>query len=464
MQVQKHIEEIESTVLGTVLAYPLTWTTVQRTVTPEMFRGLAGREVAPKLWRFFVESGAERFSLSLFAAKELVSPDLLQRLVVRCDIQSIDLAADLLAAHYRNDCFWDLIDELARDKDKFKDWQAANGVFEDRRKVLFAEASTDTTLAQDFADFMEGLKAGMKGDLRNAGITTGFKHFDAETGGWWPGDQVILGARPGMGKTRYALLNAIKAAQDGKHVAFFSKELTKRQILATAASYFSGLPVKHFRNFDLDDADFDHVLKAASPLKDLNIKIYDRIPDANYVIAKAREQKFSSGLDIFFVDYVQQFRKGGDGNRAEELDEIAYGFKDLAKDIDAVSFLLSQLSRAVDARVDKRPKDSDLRESGGLEASADSILFLYNPAKYFPDSTEPFEVIFSKNRFGVPMIYKMELSENGFLLTQEEKEAERLWWENLSKQAKTEAPAQAPPRIESQVKPAKIDDDDDIPF
>lgn len=474
------INGLERTVLGTLLAYPKTWGIAQRYLSPAVFRTAVGRDVAGDLWRYLGEVGPGAFSLVVFGARCKVPVSDLESLIGGCDIEVMEQACELLAEMYKEERFWESVGGLVSGRDRFANWSEAAAVIDRERADLLSLSGGGSSLADDVDKFLEDVLKGMEGGRDELVVTTGWDDIDDFFGGWMPGDQVVIGARPGMGKTRYVLQNIIRAARKGKRCALFSKELTKWQIIATAASYFSGLPVKDIRTFKLGALKYSHLVRAAEVLKGLPIVIYDRIPGPEFILSKAREEKYANGLDLFAVDYLQLLFPGGgsEDSRANELAKISAGFKGLAKELDAVSILLSQLSRAVDARTDKRPLDSDLRDSGGIEADADFTTYLYNPVKYYPDSEEPFEVIFRKTRFGVSETFFRRMSANGFLLTEEEKAEEEAmraknWygeddWKGYVKPGDLVAnPGEAAPAAaggNGSIKPSQFNDDTDIPF
>lgn len=471
-------EALEASVLGTLLAAPNAFGPIQGIVGPAMFAGVVGREVAPAFWDYLAEVGPDRVSLPMFCSKYKISPEVISDLVLRCDLTMVEDAARLLADQHFNRSFKSLLVRGIADWGNFDGWQ---GVFhwldESRRKLLaFAEPAED--MGTSISAYVAKLRAGMEGGVVCTGVTTGFSEIDEHTGGFQPGDQIVIGARPGMGKTRTALVIALQAAKQGKRVTFFSKELSREQIIATALSYLSGVPVGALRSPNkLHPDDLAFVEKAAEQLAALPFVIEDRIPNSEFILSKARELKYSQGLDLFVVDYVQLMyssRTQKNETRTNELGRISASFKSLAKDLDCVSILLSQLGRQVDGRVDKRPNDGDLRDSGSLEADADMTLFLYNPRHYYPENTDPYEIILSKARFGTSRIFEMQLSAVGFLISDEEKQAEEAYWNSLNKSREAGAlpspdPSEFVPNPGARdsviVKyPAQINDDDDVPF
>lgn len=472
-------ESLEASVLGTLLAAPTAWSAVQSIIGPGMFAGAVGREVAPALWDHIAQVGPDRVSLPIFCSTYQIPTQVVSDLVLRCDLSMLEDAAALLAEQHFNRSFRSLLVRGVAEWEKFDGWQDVFRWLDESRRDLLSYASPVESMADAISGYVARLRAGMEGGVVCTGVTSGFEVIDEHTGGYQPGDQIVVGARPGMGKTRFALVGCLQAAMQGKRVKFFSKELTRDQIIATALSYFSGVPVGALRTPDkLHPDDLALVEKAAAKLEALPFTVEDRIPNSEFILSKCREAKYSEGLDMFVVDYVQLLysaRTQKNETRTNELARISASFKSLDKDLNCVSVILSQLGRQVDSRADKRPNDGDLRDSGSLEADADMTLFLYNPTHYYPNSEEPYEVILSKARFGTSKIFEMELSATGFIMTEAEKEQEAAYWRALSQSREAQLPQPQPnpsefvPNPGSReavlVKyPAQFNDDDEVPF
>ncbi len=255
---------------------------------------------------------------------------------------------------------------------------------------------------QDTFDFVEALM-NRGGEL--TGLPTGFPDLDKLTGGLQPGELVILAARPSMGKTALALNVARNAAVDhGRKVAVFSLEMTTRslvlRLLASEARIDSGA----FRSGYLSVNDHQRLVNAAGRLAHADLWIDDS--GAATVLemkAKARRLKAERGLDLVVVDYLQLAHGDARAERREqEISEISRGLKGLSKELNIPVLALSQLNRSPEARSDKRPMLSDLRESGAIEQDADLIAFIYRDAVYNKDSDDEdvAELIIAKQRNG----------------------------------------------------------------
>ncbi len=241
------------------------------------------------------------------------------------------------------------------------------------------------------------------------GVTTGFDGLDKLTNGWQSSDLIIIAARPGMGKTAFTLSLAKNAAEDGQGVAFFSLEMSGKQLTSRLISMDSQLDSSKLRSGKLDDADWPILQKSVETLSELPIFI-DDTPAINIfeLRAKVRRLKQKHNIQLVVIDYLQLMSAGPKskgGNREQEISMISRSLKGLAKEMDVPVIALSQLSRAVESRSgDKRPMLSDLRESGAIEQDADIVTFIYRPGYYGFTEDDPAgnlaEIIIAKHRNG----------------------------------------------------------------
>ena len=238
-----------------------------------------------------------------------------------------------------------------------------------------------------------------------AGISTGLIDLDKKLGGLHPSDLLILAGRPSMGKTSLATniaFNVAKAykrgrlpdgsegAVEGGVVGFFSLEMSAEQLAARILSEASEVPSEQIRRGDMTEAEFRRFVEAAKSLESCPLYIDDTPAQAiSAVAARARRLKRTHGLDVLIVDYLQLLKGTGKGeNRVNEVSEITQGLKAIAKELNIPVIALSQLSRAVESREDKRPQLSDLRESGSIEQDADVVMFVYRD-EYYKEREKP---------------------------------------------------------------------------
>ncbi len=246
------------------------------------------------------------------------------------------------------------------------------------------------------------------------GITSGFGDLDKVTTGFYGGDMVIVGARPSMGKTSLALDFALAAARENKGaVAIFSLEMSGMQLVRRMVSMVSGVSGHVLKNPNLGMDVYKKLADACDNLYSLPIHIDDASDVTPLEMrGKCRRLKAEGGLALVLVDYLQLMRGSKrTENRTQEISDIARGIKAMAKELDVPVIALSQLNRGVEAREDKRPVLSDIRESGSIEAEADLVMLLYRDAyykakeaakevDYNPDNVEEAEIIIAKHRNG----------------------------------------------------------------
>ncbi|WP_299768510.1 replicative DNA helicase [uncultured Tateyamaria sp.] len=236
-----------------------------------------------------------------------------------------------------------------------------------------------------------------------AGISTGLIDMDKKLGGLHQSDLLILAGRPSMGKTSLATniaFNIAKAykkglkpdgaegAIEGGVVGFYSLEMSAEQLAARILSEAAEVPSENIRRGDMTEAEFRRFVDAAKQLEACPLYIDDTaaIPIAQ-LSARARRLKRTHGLDVLIVDYLQLVR-GVSENRVQEIGEISMGLKAIAKELNIPVIALSQLSRQVENREDKRPQLSDLRESGSIEQDADVVMFVFRE-EYYKEREKP---------------------------------------------------------------------------
>lgn len=237
-----------------------------------------------------------------------------------------------------------------------------------------------------------------------SGVTSGFSHLDNITSGFQKSDLIIVAGRPGMGKTSFALSVLLNASQAGFNCAIFSLEMSSEQLVTRLISSVSKISQKTLKTGKLTADDVDKHVKAIELLSQLPIYL-DDTPSitVNQIKAKCRKLYNNNKLDIIFIDYLQIMGFNKNNNvREQQISEISRGLKNLAKEFNVPVIALAQVSRTVEKAENKRPKLSDLRESGAIEQDADIIIFLYRDIYYFQDSAlkDTAEIIIEKHRNG----------------------------------------------------------------
>jgi replicative DNA helicase len=241
------------------------------------------------------------------------------------------------------------------------------------------------------------------------GVPSGFVDLDRKTAGLQPGDLIIVAGRPSMGKTAFALNIAEHVALHpsvGLPVAIFSMEMSATQLAMRMLSSMARVDQTKLRTGRLDNEEWANLTDAIGKLNEARIHVDETAAlNALELRARARRMKREYGkLGLVVVDYLQLMSASSQGeNRATEISEISRSLKALAKELDVPVIALSQLSRAVEQRNDRRPLMSDLRESGAIEQDADVILFIFREEVYAPEKEEArgrAEVIIGKQRNG----------------------------------------------------------------
>jgi replicative DNA helicase len=256
---------------------------------------------------------------------------------------------------------------------------------------------------------LEALEIRIQNEGEITGISSGFKDLDRITGGWQNSDLIIVAARPGMGKTALALNWALNAAKHkNASVAIFTLEMSRNQLMERLLSAEGRIDSTSLRKGSLSEEDQDRLMQAARLIHNDASKIrIDETPGITLseIRSRCKRLKKEGALDIIIIDYLQLMsgseiaRKQG---REREISEISIGLKGLAKELKVPIIAAAQLNRGPDSRPDKRPKISDLRESGSMEQDADQILFIYRDDYYNPNSelAGKAEIIIAKNRHG----------------------------------------------------------------
>lgn len=236
------------------------------------------------------------------------------------------------------------------------------------------------------------------------GVPTGLHDLDAITNGFQRSDLILLAARPSMGKTALAINMALGAAKRGKCVAVFSLEMSKSQLGNRMLSLETGINSQRLNTGKLNGDEIQDLMAATTRLEDLKLYIDDTAGLSLIEMrSKVRRLKHESGIDLVVLDYLQLMQGTRTENRQQEISEISRNLKSMARELDVPILALSQLSRNVEMRAEKKPQLSDLRESGSLEQDADIVMFLYRNEYYNRDDAESqniAEVIFAKNRNG----------------------------------------------------------------
>lgn len=257
--------------------------------------------------------------------------------------------------------------------------------------------------SQDFEDFIDHLKQSKANPQGSVGLLTGLLDLDSITSGWQKQDLIVCGGRTSMGKSAFALANVINLARNGQKCLYFSLEMSKRQVYARLAASAYGMPLSLFRGGLITDKSIEKLEEREAWWN--NVMVDDtRAVSADYIAERMWEIKQQYGLDFVVVDYLQDIKETGEttDNQGSALARICRKLRKAAQECDVPVMGMSQVSRDVEKRTDKRPNNSDLSGSTGIETSADVILLLYRDEYYNAGTKEPniIEAIITKHRNG----------------------------------------------------------------
>ena len=281
-------------------------------------------------------------------------------------------------------------------------------ILEDAQKKVFELAETGNSeeyvpIRQVVLNALDVIERASKTKGTVTGIPTGFIDLDYKLSGLQRSDLVLIAARPSMGKTAFVLNIAFR---QNLAVAIFSLEMSKEQLVNRLFSLESHVDAQILRTGNLSDTDWEKLIEGAGTIGSSRMIIDDTSGiTISEMRSKCRKYKLEMGLDLVIIDYLQ-LMSGSNSRRNEsrqqEISEISRSLKGLARELNVPVIALSQLSRAVEQRTDKRPMLSDLRESGAIEQDADVCMFIYRDDYYNPDTEDKniAEIIIAKQRNG----------------------------------------------------------------
>lgn len=308
-------------------------------------------------------------------------------------------------------------------KQCYDDTDPTPDILADTEKKIFDLLKTGnnysyTPIDQIAMDVYERIQKASQSKDHVTGVPSGFTDLDNMTTGFQPSDYVLIAARPSMGKTAL-VLNILEhvAIKKNRPTVIFSLEMGKEQLVNRLFAMDSGIDAQALRSGNLADSDWGRLLETTERVGQSNIIIED-VPGITVaeMRSRCRKIKLERGLDLVIIDYLQLMSGGGrhSDNRQQEVSDISRALKNMARELECPVITLSQLSRAVESRPDKRPMLSDLRESGAIEQDADIVMFIYRDEYYNKDSEKKgeAELIVAKQRNGplgtVDLLWKPE--------------------------------------------------------
>lgn len=280
--------------------------------------------------------------------------------------------------------------------------QAEKNVFQ----LIQGQGGDELTPIRDIVmDALTRVERAAKNKGNVTGIPTGFVYLDSKMAGLQPSDLILIAARPSMGKTAFALnIAQYVALKQHMSVGIFSLEMSKEQLVNRLFALEGGIDAQKLRVGDLAPDDWERLLESSGAIGRSRIMI-DDTPGITIqeMRSKCRKMKLEQGLDLVIIDYLQLMESSGRvESQQQKISEISRSLKGLARELNVPVIALSQLNRALEARPDKRPMLSDLRDSGAIEQDADVVMFIYRDDYYNKDSEAKnvAEIIIAKQRNG----------------------------------------------------------------
>ncbi len=414
----------EQALLGAILSNNLAYEKVEEFLEPEFFSSKINKIIFESIKKLISNehvADLNTVKVQLDGNEEFIKNGGLSYLVKLCEntvsIINSKQYGELIYDLYLRRKLIDVGTNLINDSYHTSDENKSINLIEKTEQNLFnlVQNNDVTSGPRDFEDIIEKTidyaeKAYKKSD-EVVGLKTGLNDLDKKIGGLHKSDLIIIAGRPSMGKTAFAtniasnISNQLESINKKKNVLFFSLEMSSEQLATRLLGELAELSSENIRTGNLSKNDFTKILTSSEDLKKLSLYIDDSPAlSISSIRTRARRLKRKFGLDLIILDYLQLVNgdsKKSNDNRVQEISDITRGLKAIAKEFDIPVIALSQLSRKVEDREEKRPQLADLRESGAIEQDADLVVFLYREEYYLartepPEGTEKHELWTSK--------------------------------------------------------------------
>lgn len=407
--------EAEEAILGAILFNPTCLNKVVEVLQPNTFYKPAHKNIYNAILKLYSDNNA----IDIVTVSEMLrEQDLLEKSGGRAYINDLALAVTTSA---NIEYYAKIVKEKAIKRSLINAGQEISALAQENRttedaldhaeKLIFDIANQKTT--SDLEPINELViptfdKIEYRYNNRDTltGVGTGFYDLDEITAGLQKADLIILAARPSMGKTAFALNIAQHVGlHEKKPVAVFSLEMPKEQLVTRMMCAEAEVDSSHLKTGNMTSSDWEKLTNIMSVFSDAPIYI-DDTPGLTVMDIRAKCRRLAmqkKGLSLVVIDYLQLMEGGSTDDRFQQVSAISRGLKTLARELDVPIIALSQLSRAVESRTDKRPMLSDLRESGAIEQDADIVMFIYRDEYYNKDNSENkglAELIIAKHRNG----------------------------------------------------------------
>ncbi|WXB47313.1 MAG: replicative DNA helicase [Candidatus Shikimatogenerans sp. Tmey] len=304
-------------------------------------------------------------------------------------------------------------------KDSYKDKiNILCHLYKIEKKIFSLLNNNNNNNLTNIKKILKYIKKNILSKKKNKGLLSGFTNLDKVTNGWQKSDLIIIAARPGMGKTSFALSMILKILKNKKSILIYSLEMSAYQLINKLLSYSTNINFYKIKNLSFNKKNLKNINKKIKKLKKYSLYIDDS-PNLSIIDFKIKSRRYliKYNIKLIVIDYLQLMHINNKNykytNREQEISIISKTFKSLAKELNIPIIAISQLSRAVEIRGgDKRPILSDLRESGALEQDADIVIFIYRANYYSQYNTnkkyEKTELIISKHRNGILKTIKIK--------------------------------------------------------
>lgn len=414
-KVQPHSKEAEQSVIGSMIMDKEAIVVASESLKPEDFYIRQYGVLFEAMTELYNEGRPSDLITILDKLKEKdVSPEV-------CGMEFIRDVTDAVPTSANIRYYADIVAEKALSRRLIKITETiANTCYLDKERIDTVLEETEKQVfgiiqnrgSGDYEDIkdivfraLRNIEAAAKSKGRITGIATGFRDLDYKTAGLQRSDLILIAARPSMGKSAL-VLNLAEYIAIRSHIttALFSLEMSKEQLINRLLAMDSKVDSQNIRTGDLKDEEWANLMESARNIGESSLVI-DDTPGISIseLRSKCRKLKLEKKLGLVIIDYLQLMSGGGRSeSRQQEVSEISRSLKALAREINCPVIALSQLSRAVEQRPDKRPMLSDLRESGAIEQDADVVIFIYRDEYYNRDTEEPgiAELIIGKQRNG----------------------------------------------------------------
>ena len=428
--------EAEMSVLGVVFLNPYALEKIMENITEDMFFSDANK----KIFRAFMELYKTNTPIDITTVKNEL--DKQKNLNAIGGIDYLSEIIDSVATSANLDYYMEIVKDKATRRrlidtatniitDAYDEEEGLTKILDTSEQKLLnvvrtRQTSEFKTISEALREAHENLELMSKNHSAVTGLSTGFKDLDKATAGLHEGELIILAARPGMGKTAFALNLATNAAMTtDKAVAIFNLEMSSEQLVNRMISSVGQIEGDKLKTGMLNENDWKRYTEAMSELADTNIYIEDDASvTAPEIKAKCRRLASSpKGLGLVVIDYLQLVTTGGRvESRQVEVSEISHAFKTMAMELKVPVIALAQLSRNAERRESNQPRLADLRESGSIEQDADLVLFLNRQDYFETKSAEnksnivPVDVIIAKHRRGGTGLFQIlfELNKSSF--------------------------------------------------